>query len=285
MTRRCSVSITSGGELSRSRSGWPRKSVTVTNRSSGWPCGQQRAALRPVRHRVERVEQQCGAAGAAERRFEPARADEIARAWPRPRRDARARRSRRSCRAAAGDQPGDRHRPDLGEACEAAHARVEQAVDIGHSSHSSVSGSSDSAGRDRLGEEDGVDPARAGAGEDVDQDAQVDPASPARSRRAARDRLPRLPSPSAGIAERERLAGAGEPPDLLGDAVHVDGEADAAVADQSEPQLLLPHAPQGDRKGFGCRAAQGKGGFGRFPSAKAQARSAPWCGGVYQFIC
>ena len=36
-------------------------------------------------------------------------------------------------------------------------------------------------------------------------------------------------------------AGAGEPPDLLGDAVHIDGEADAPIADQSEAKLLLPH--------------------------------------------
>jgi hypothetical protein len=36
-TMRCSVSTTSPGEWSRSRWGWPVKSVTVTNRSSGWP--------------------------------------------------------------------------------------------------------------------------------------------------------------------------------------------------------------------------------------------------------
>src|SRR3546814_10007818 len=39
MVSRCSVSTTSGGLLSRNRSGCPSKSVTVTNRSSGWPSG------------------------------------------------------------------------------------------------------------------------------------------------------------------------------------------------------------------------------------------------------
>src|SRR5690606_14241955 len=34
-------------------------------------------------------------------------------------------------------------------------------------------------------------------------------------------------------------AGAGEAPDLLGDAVHVDREADPAIADQRQPQFPL----------------------------------------------
>ena len=42
ITIRCSVSSTSAGELIGSRSGWPVKSVTVTNRSSGWPSGSSR---------------------------------------------------------------------------------------------------------------------------------------------------------------------------------------------------------------------------------------------------
>ena len=54
----------------------------------------------------------------------------------------------------------------------------------------------------------------------------------------------------------DRLAGLGEPPDLLGDAVHVDGEADAAIADQGDPQLLLPHAAKRGRKALRCRAGR-----------------------------
>ena len=33
----------------------------------------------------------------------------------------------------------------------------------------------------------------------------------------------------------------GDPPDLLGDSVHVDREADSAVADQGDPEFLFPH--------------------------------------------
>ena len=36
-------------------------------------------------------------------------------------------------------------------------------------------------------------------------------------------------------------AGADQPPHLLGDAVHVDRQADPAIADQRQPQFLLPH--------------------------------------------
>ena len=36
-------------------------------------------------------------------------------------------------------------------------------------------------------------------------------------------------------------AGAGEPPDLLGDAVHVHGEADSPVTDEGEPKFFLTH--------------------------------------------
>src|SRR3546814_7899821 len=32
-----------------------------------------------------------------------------------------------------------------------------------------------------------------------------------------------------------------EAPDLLGDSVHIDGKADAAVANQGEPQFLFAH--------------------------------------------
>jgi hypothetical protein len=55
-------------------------------------------------------------------------------------------------------------------------------------------------------------------------------------------------------------AGTGEPPYLLGDAVHVYGEADPPVADQRQPNFLLPHASEGGRD-----AALGRG------SGRAQA--------------
>jgi len=51
-------------------------------------------------------------------------------------------------------------------------------------------------------------------------------------RRAARRRVF---ARSMGPARLERL------PQFLGDAVHVDGQADTAVADQSDPQFLVLH--------------------------------------------
>ena len=48
MVRRCSPSSTSGGLLRRSFSRWPLKSVTVTNRSSGWPRGKRGALTGPA---------------------------------------------------------------------------------------------------------------------------------------------------------------------------------------------------------------------------------------------
>src|SRR3546814_16434345 len=42
--------------------------------------------------------------------------------------------------------------------------------------------------------------------------------------------------------------GAGEVPDLLGNAVHVDGQAEPPIEDQRQPKFLLPHDHERDRK-------------------------------------
>ena len=48
--------------------------------------------------------------------------------------------------------------------------------------------------------------------------------------------------PVAGMAGcMEVAAGARQVPHLLGHAMHVNGEADPAVADKTDPQFLLPH--------------------------------------------
>ena len=78
-----------------------------------------------------------------------------------------------------------------------------------------------------------VDAACTGAGDDVGHDAQADAALRLdRAEQCAVDRL--------AAAARLRIvmigaAGAGQPPHFLGDAMHVDGQADAAIADQREP--------------------------------------------------
>ena len=51
----------------------------------------------------------------------------------------------------------------------------------------------------------------------------------------------------------KRTAGAGKVPYLLGHPVHVDGEADAAVADQCQPKLFFPHDWQSGIGGCDCR--------------------------------
>ena len=45
------------------------------------------------------------------------------------------------------------------------------------------------------------------------------------------------------LAVMKGARGGREPPYLLGDAVHVNGKADAAVANQGEAQFLFPHEP------------------------------------------
>src|SRR5690606_26012176 len=98
------------------------------------------------------------------------------------------------------------------------------------------------AGRHGMGEENGVDSAGACPGEDVDEDAEVSvrlELDPAEQMGIDLFRL-------AGCVRAARravdvLAGPRQPPDFLRDAVHVDGEADTAIAYQGDPQLLLAH--------------------------------------------
>src|SRR3546814_5365535 len=51
----------------------------------------------------------------------------------------------------------------------------------------------------------------------------------------------------------ERPAGAGQMPDFLGDAVHVDSQADPAIADQCEPEFPLFHGVESCRGRWTCR--------------------------------
>ncbi len=205
--------------------------------------GQQRVAAGPLAHCGEGVEQQVGERRAAERRRQPGRAHEIGELGldlgPVPGLDglvdAGARRQR----------PGQRHRRRLGQPRDRAAARFEQGVDIGRIEPEVGERVERLAGGDGMAEEDRVDPARAGPGEDVDQHPDVDVALRGDG---GEERAVAVPERLVRGARMHRLAGLGEPPDLLGDAVHVDGEADAAVADQGDAELLLLHAPKRGRK-------------------------------------
>ena len=93
---------------------------------------------------------------------------------------------------------------------------------------------------DRLREEYGIDPARAGAAHDVGQHAepQVLFLCNAFYQRA----IDGLDAIACGLACMEIAARARQLPQLARDAVHVDCQADPAVANQRYPQFFLPHA-------------------------------------------
>ena len=132
-----------GRRIEPSPSGWPRKSVTVTNRSSGWPRRQQPLVAAARRHRIERVEDQVREALAPERRLEPARADELRQLGL----DLVARGGFDGLvdlvllRCCAIQAIGIAQ--ILAKRCRRGLLRVEQRLDIGMSIHRSVSGSSD----------------------------------------------------------------------------------------------------------------------------------------------
>ncbi|OFX04781.1 MAG: hypothetical protein A3D94_02790 [Alphaproteobacteria bacterium RIFCSPHIGHO2_12_FULL_66_14] len=99
----------------------------------------------------------------------------------------------------------------------------------------------------------GVDATGRSAGDDVDDNAQVERA-PDLAQEIEIDRLGIVLRVGAivGVEERggaasraadgmQRRGGADELQDFLGDAVHVDGERNAAEAHQSEAELLLLH--------------------------------------------
>ncbi len=200
-------------------------------------------------HGVAGIEQQPGKTFAAKGRREPARADEAGELAPHfaPRlgRDGALDR----VAAPAQQQPEDRPRPEFGEARERPRIGVNQHIGIGGAQPQVGQRLDRLAGLQRMGEEHAVDPARARPGDDVRHHAQaqlgfglgsfedvaIDDLA-GRGRAAAAPIFARKKA-----AGREIATGAREMPDLLGDAVHVHGEADAAVADQREPEFLLSH--------------------------------------------
>ena len=134
--------------------------------------GQQRRALRPLLHRVERVEQEVGELGPAEGRREPGRAHEIGELGldlgAVGRLDGLVDRA-----GALGQRPGDGNGGELGDARHRVAAGREQFVDVGRIEPQIGQRIERVAGGDGMAEEDRVDPARAGAGEDVDDDPDV----------------------------------------------------------------------------------------------------------------
>ena len=93
---------------------------------------------------------------------------------------------------------------------------------------------------DRLREKHRIDPARACSGKDIGQDAQAQAVG-------ALDLLQKVAIGPRHAIQRGRgglVEGPARPrqvPDFLGDAVHVDRKADAAIADKGKAQFLLAH--------------------------------------------
>ena len=144
--------------------------------------------------------------------------------------------------ARTAQQPvGEGLRPHLRKAPFQARGGIDQFVDIGDLEPQVGQRFERLARMDRLREEPRVDPARAGPAHDIGQDAQpqavfvLDPFD-----QLAVDRLHPLQRTACGV---ERATGAGQLPQLARDPMHVDRQADAAIADQRYPQFLLPHRP------------------------------------------
>ena len=190
---------------------------------------QQPLSPRRFGHHVQSVEDHVQQPLAPERRLEPARSDEaqqfglhllalvgIDRAIDRD--------------AFLGSHPRDRRGPEFGHARFGRLIGVEQRIGVGIVQPHVGQRLERLSGGDRLRQEHAVDPARAGARDDVDQNAQANAGLVFDIlKQSAIDAL------AAGcrrIAIGKRAAGGSEPPDFLGDAVHIDGQADPAVADQ-----------------------------------------------------
>ena len=148
-------------------------------------------------------------------------------------------------RAAARRHPRERQRPCLRKAGLRRGVGVDQLFDVGRRQPEIGERVEALAGRDGLCEEDAVDPARAGACNDVGEHADLERALCLDLfEQLAIDGLARRAAVTAGMMT---LARADEVPDLLGDAVHVDGEADAAIADEREAEFFFAHRSAADR--------------------------------------
>ncbi len=224
--------------VERERGAVPRKVGDRDEQVDGLARGDERRPFRTGLHRVERIEQQVREGLSAERRLEPARAHEarqfgadlVLRAFADGAVD--------DVAAPLHRPSGDRHRPEFGRRRQRPRVGIEQAVDVGVLQPQLGQRIERLAARDRTCEEDAVDSARARPGDDIGQHAQPHAA-------LRRNGGQKLAVDAARAALRRALMkGArrrGEPPDLLGNAVHIDGEADAAVANQGEAQFLFPH--------------------------------------------
>ncbi len=223
--------------------------------------GQQPGAARGGGHRRQRIEQQAGELRPPEGRLEPARADEMGELRADLLAFAFLNAFGQFFLRAAGGHPGDRQRPGFGEARIGGGFGIEQRLDIGDVEPQVGQRVERLAGGDRLAEEDAVDTARAGTGDDIDQHPQPQPGFVLKL--VEQCLIDALAAGCCVGAIVEIPAGARGVPDLLGDAVHVHRQADAAVANQGEAEFLLAHLSAGS----GCHAFSTRAQIGRWSEA------------------
>ncbi len=196
-------------------------------------AGRQEAfARRGRRHPVKGVQQSPGEIIGGEGRFEPARADEMADLAPHFLARFFIKRGNLFT-AASRRHPGDRHGPHLGKAGGGRRFGCDQRFDIGGVEPQVCQRIERLAGRQGMAQKDAVDPPGARSGNDVGEHADAHAA--ARRHLLQQIVINRIDGGSRRIALMRRTAGADHPPDFLGDAVHVDGQADPTIADQRQP--------------------------------------------------
>ena len=200
---------------------------------------QQRQARWRRAHCLQRLAQQAREAQTAEWRLEPARTDQAGKLGPHFTAGLRSDAFRHHVAGALEHEPDQRHRPELRELPHRPCVGIGQHVDVGALQPQIGQRIEALPGMDRLRQEHPVDPACRCPGDDIGQDPQLERVEIADALQQLEvDRLGTAMRPFAAV---ERAAGAGELPQLLGHPVHIDRQANPAIADQRDPEFLLPH--------------------------------------------
>ncbi len=274
--RRCSVSLISRRAIEQQPLFMTGKVGCRHEQVERVAIGNERCAGLAGGHGVKGVEQETRKAGAPEGRGKPARTHEIGELAP----DflARLRRDGALDRVAppTEHQPEQRTSPEFGEAGKRTGVGIDQHIGVGAAQPEIGQRVDRLAGLQRMGQKHAIDTTGAGARDDVRHDAEPEARLGKRSLQNFEiDGLARTGFNLGPLARGEIGTGAGEMPDLLGDAMHIHGKTDAAVADQREPQFLL------------SMTARWRG-FGRLSTSDAlelrpdrqMIRGAPRCGAV-----
>ena len=224
-------------------------------------CRQQPRTHGARIHRLARIEQQPGELMAAKGRRKPACAHEagqLARYLL-----ARFGRHRLLDRHGflAQQRPGDGFRPNLAEPVYGPCILGQQLVDIRHFQPHVGQRIERAPGDDGLGKENAVDAARAGAGHNIADHPQ--PQLSLVFYPVQQIEIHLLGARGLLLAIGMGAAGAQQPPDLFQRAMHVDRQADSAIADHGQPKFLFPHGHglgkgggRGKRAGRGVRIAR-----------------------------